>query len=290
MRLQGFQGSSRAISNHPNPTEAIMSNKRQTFTLLELLMVLTVIAILIALLFPALRKVRESAHLAACASNLSQVGKAASLFTINESKGSFSYQLTREDARNNWEGALFPYLMLPSGRQYEDGFNCISGNKSKSSTYKVFKCPADDVARWANYEKPYARSYFMNSGTDDQRRNPTGLVWATYTVDSNGVPQGYRMNVWGSRKITNVTKPGSTFQYIEAAPVASNAYCYAVVGDPNPWVSMSTHIMNSTDWNRPYIHSKLYGRNLQFVDGSVRLQYVSSTRDLAQFTEDMVMP
>jgi competence protein ComGC len=280
-----------AILNTQNPKGGYMSNSRKKFTLLEMLMVITVIAVLIALLFPALRKARESAHLASCASNLSQLAKASSLFIINESKGSFSYQVTRNDARNNWEGALFPYLNLPSGREYEDSrYNSISGLKSKSSTYRVFKCPADDVARWSRYEKPYARSYFMNSGTDDQIRTETGLVWSKYEKDINGVPLGYRLNAWGSRKITDVTKPSTTFQNLEAAPVDNNANSYAVVGDPNPWVSMSTNILTDSNWNRPYIHSKIYGRNLQFVDGSVRFQSIRSSSDLAQFTEVMVMP
>jgi competence protein ComGC len=267
-----------------------MSNSRKKFTLLEMLMVITVIAVLIALIFPALRKARESAQLTGCASNLSQLGKASSMFIINESKGRFPYQVARNGSINSWEGALFPYLMLPSGPQYEDGYNAISGKKSKSASYGVFKCPADDVARYAGFEKPYPRSYFMNCGSNYALMNETGLVWATQNPDENGVRENYRKDTWGSRKITDVTKPSTTFQYLEAAPVDSNTDCYAVVGEPNSWDSMTQQIMTSDDWNRPYIHSKIYGRNLQFVDGSVRFQSIKSSSDLAQFTEVMVMP
>jgi len=146
-----------------------MSNRitvRRGFTLIELLVVIAIIALLMAMLLPAIQKVREAANKMLCQSNLRQFAIA-----MHNYAGDYNNQLPPargfspsgpqiDDKHRCWTHLVLPYIEQDNvAKQYDPNKRWsdatpnaggLSNLEVAKNTFKLFVCPSAPSDRVAN--------------------------------------------------------------------------------------------------------------------------------------------
>ena len=98
--------------------------KRNSFTILELLVVISIIMILASLLLPALRRAKAAAHMTQCASNMKQIGILMAQY-VDENNSCYPLSYDAGDPYAFWAGKL----AAGSGLKSLEIFICPSVNR-----------------------------------------------------------------------------------------------------------------------------------------------------------------
>ena len=240
-----------------------MSSKRD-FTLIELLVVIAIIAILAAMLLPALNQAREKAHNATCINQLKQMATATAMYTSENrdivtparcpsSLGSAS------DPRATWYMLLKPYNSLFTRKRKDTG--AVSAGSPICPTALrengTCKSPEGDFKLWT--DAGGNNSYSSASYTRPSEHG----YWSTTAVTVAPLSQGM------------VKGPSHKIDFADGYP-----YCF--FGSTSRWNSVKeTEANQGTNlfwaWTR---HSGLTRKtmNSSFLDGHVgQLEWNNAT-------------
>jgi len=216
--------------------------KKAAFTLIELLVVIAIIAILAAMLLPALSKAKQRGQGIACMSNLKQMQLAWSMYAddnnnkippnIASNTGRLTENALDPNAQPGGPNSSWVLGQADAAPQYTNDLLLTHGAiYSFISSVKVYKCPAD---KSSDRNRNYSMNGWMNG------INPWNNVCIDFIKTSD---------ISAKMPVT------MAFVFLDENPASINdGYWAADPATPTKWVDSPAHYHNS-------------GSNLSFADG-----------------------
>jgi prepilin-type N-terminal cleavage/methylation domain-containing protein/prepilin-type processing-associated H-X9-DG protein len=235
--------------------------RKKAFTLIELLFVIGIIAVLMAILMPALRKASEQARTIVCQQNLKTIGLGDQMYAHDSDD--YHVPIFNGLTSDNWlwfENTLFIKIIAMKSRYKTEG-------PSARTLPKDFKCPSDRRTVSNHGLLKYSDggiegvSYGMNSVG---LRSKQCDSWCYYNM-GEGVRRAHALQV------SQVVKPADKLFFLDAEWFAVDYWeadyrtCWDLIGDkmggPDP--------DGNYHWDAPaYRHNE--GANVLFYDSHTK--------------------
>ncbi len=233
---------------------------RRGFTLVELLVVITIIGVLVALLLPAVQAAREAARRLQCANNFKQIG--LGMHNYHASHGCFpTGEVNVSEGGAAWYyGPTWAILILPFMEQTQtyDQFDFSLGGYGIYAGYNVVLC-GRRMPVYCCPSDPQEEAFLIGTDINDPPQTPDGKI-RFYKTNAAGVADSRTAwVVYNDRRITNgdgMFMRMKTIHIAEVADGTSNTLC---VGEVTGGESGSK--ANGWMWATQDLVSPYYGIN-----------------------------
>ena len=210
-----------------------LSRHRSAFTLIELLVVIAIIGILIALLLPAVQKIREAASRMTCTNNLKQLGVG-----IHGYHDTFLAFPNEDPAGKGIAGELY-YMLLP----YIEQQNQVGiANQAAAQPIKILLCPSRrTVAVGAKVD--------YCSGNQD--------CWNYLGTPSSGVGNGINfksstyVTILGGKFSGNTSYPGTSLNAVTNADGTASTLLLSHKTMGTTFYSNTAYDLSDAGWAEP---------------------------------------
>jgi prepilin-type N-terminal cleavage/methylation domain-containing protein len=259
---------------------------RLGFTLVELLVVIAIIGILIALLLPAVQKVRDAANRIKCQNNLKQLGIA--LHAYHDTYQQFPWAAKYDEAGTyTWTQNIFPFvegstqynayrgLLNPFQRSWLQQDMSVYGSSAIQSQAATLWQQDDYLAR-VNLPKVFTCP--SDAGPDAYQANPPDDPFSAQGRGNYAACVGAG-NIYGGNPIANNPIPNSP-QY---GPVPQTN-----PGTPIPGVASAGGIFQITPY-QSFDYPQDTAANGGQMGGSAGLAYQTRIADITDGTSNTVM-
>lgn len=237
-----------------NPIKSSRREGGKGFTLIELLVVIAIIAILAALLLPALSRAKQKGQQSVCLSNLKQIGLAFNMYLTDNT----SHFPDRRDLKSSLPGGYHPWPTWPPSDP-RGGWAALV-LKDEGASYSLWSCPLAVNSPVGNVVQSVQT--FSTNALD-----PSARYWL-WRFDRPDYPVGLE-DFWGKTENKAVADLASTND--PTVGIINGASDVELAVDP---YYPSTIPSVSADLKGFTIHPG--GRCRVFLDGHV--QYIKDTR------------